>query len=48
MDSLSIFMPFYNDAGTVKLMITDAYFYGSKLTRDLEVIAVNDWCSKRL
>jgi len=41
-DSLSIFMPFYNDAGTVKRMISEAYFYGSQLTDDLEVIAVND------
>jgi len=41
-DSLSIFLPFYNDAGTVERMITEAYFYGSKLTGDLEVIAVND------
>ena len=41
-NSLSIFMPFYNDAGTVRRMITEAYHYGSKLTADLEVIAVND------
>ncbi len=41
-NSLSIFMPFYNDAGTVKRMITEAYLYGGKLTADLEVIAVND------
>lgn len=40
--SLSIFMPFYNDAGTVERMITEAFFYGRKLTDDLEVIAVND------
>jgi len=42
MPSLSIFFPFYNDAGTVKKMITDAYQYGSLFTSDLEVIAVND------
>lgn len=42
MPSLSIFFPFYNDAGTVEKMITDAYQYGYKLTSDLEVIAVND------
>jgi glycosyltransferase involved in cell wall biosynthesis len=42
MDSLSIFMPFYNDAGTVAYMVTDAFNYGKKLTTDLEVIAVND------
>jgi glycosyltransferase involved in cell wall biosynthesis len=41
-DSLSIFMPFYNDAGTVALMITEAYEFGGRLTQDLEVIAVND------
>ncbi|WP_276348693.1 glycosyltransferase family 2 protein [Daejeonella sp. JGW-45] len=41
-DSLSIFMPFYNDAGTVKKMISEAYYYGGKLTNDLEVVAVND------
>ena len=35
-------MPFYNDAGTVKRMISEAYYYGTKLTNDLEVIAVND------
>lgn len=35
-------MPFYNDAGTVELMIDAAYQYGSQLTNDLEVIAVND------
>jgi glycosyltransferase involved in cell wall biosynthesis len=40
--SLSIFMPFYNDAGTVDYMITEAYYYGNSLTKDLEVIAVND------
>lgn len=42
MPSLSIFFPFYNDAGTVEKMITDAYTYGLALTSDLEVIAVND------
>ncbi|SKB76757.1 glycosyltransferase family 2 protein [Daejeonella lutea] len=41
-DSLSIFMPFFNDAGTVKRMISDAFYYGKKVTDDLEVIAVND------
>ncbi len=42
MPSLSIFFPFYNDAGTVEKMITDAYTYGGKLTSDLEVIGIND------
>jgi glycosyltransferase involved in cell wall biosynthesis len=41
-NSLSIFMPFYNDAGTVEYMIDAAYNYGGELTSDLEVIAVND------
>jgi glycosyltransferase involved in cell wall biosynthesis len=41
-NSLSIFMPFYNDAGTVEFMIDAAYHYGGQLTTDLEVIAVND------
>ncbi len=38
-------MPFYNDAGTVKRMICEAYYYGNKLTNDLEVIAINDGSS---
>ncbi|MCS7078023.1 MAG: glycosyltransferase family 2 protein [Bacteroidia bacterium] len=42
MPSLSIFFPFYNDAGTVETMISDAYKYGYELTKDLEVIAIND------
>ncbi|MES2809054.1 MAG: glycosyltransferase family 2 protein [Bacteroidota bacterium] len=41
-DSLSIFMPFYNDAGTVEFMVDSAYKYGGELASDLEVIAVND------
>ena len=41
-DSLSIFMPFYNDAGTVEYMISSAFEVGSRLTPDLEVIAIND------
>jgi glycosyltransferase involved in cell wall biosynthesis len=40
--SLSIFFPFYNDAGTVELMISHAYYYGNQCTKDLEVVAVND------
>ncbi len=35
-------MPFYNDAGTVEYMVDAAYNYGSELTANLEVIAVND------
>ncbi len=45
MDSLSIFFPFYNDAGTVEKMVADAFHIGSKLTNKLEVIAVNDGSS---
>jgi glycosyltransferase involved in cell wall biosynthesis len=41
-NSLSIFIPFYNDAGTVEYMISAAYHFGSSLTADLEVIAIND------
>jgi glycosyltransferase involved in cell wall biosynthesis len=41
-NSLSIFMPFYNDAGTVEFMVDSAYKYGGELASDLEVIAVND------
>lgn len=42
MSSLTIFFPFYNDAGTVEKMISDAYLYGKQLCEDLEVIGVND------
>jgi len=41
-NGLSIFFPFYNDAGTVELMISHAFHYGGELTHDLEVVAVND------
>ncbi|MEI7603845.1 MAG: glycosyltransferase family 2 protein [bacterium] len=44
-ESLTIFFPFFNDAGTVEKMISDAYKYGLELTDDLEVIAVNDGSS---
>lgn len=39
--SLSIFFPFYNDEGTVSIQIKHAYETGSKLTDDLEVIALH-------
>lgn len=42
MESLSIFFPFYNDAGTVEKMITDAFEIGGKLSNRLQVVAVND------
>lgn len=38
--SLSIFFPFYNDAGTVERQIKYAYEVGNCCTHDLEVIAV--------
>jgi glycosyltransferase involved in cell wall biosynthesis len=39
--SLSIFFPFFNDAGTVEQAIKEAYFYGQKVTSELEVIALH-------
>lgn len=39
--SLTIFFPFFNDAGTVEKAIFDAYFYGKRLTQNLEVIAIH-------
>ena len=39
--SLSIFFPFYNDEGTVRKQIEQAYKIGSELTDDLEVIAIH-------
>jgi glycosyltransferase involved in cell wall biosynthesis len=39
--SLSIFFPFYNDGGTVEKAISDAYFYGHKVAKKLEVIALH-------
>ena len=44
-ESLTIFFPFYNDAGTVEKMVSEAYKYGLELTDDLEVIGVNDGSS---
>ncbi len=46
LSSLTIFFPFYNDAGTVAQSISDAYAYGDKLTDDLEVIALAGGASK--
>jgi glycosyltransferase involved in cell wall biosynthesis len=42
--SISAFFPMYNDAGTVKLMVTKLKEVLSKLTDDFEIIMVND-CS---
>jgi len=39
--SLTIFFPFFNDAGTVKKAIDDAYEIGALATKDLEVIAIH-------
>lgn len=39
--SLSIFFPFYNDAGTVAQAISSAYEIGKTLTNNLEVIALH-------
>jgi glycosyltransferase involved in cell wall biosynthesis len=44
--SLSIFFPFFNDAGTVSKAISDAYKYGEQLTNKLEVIALHGGPSK--
>lgn len=44
--SLTIFFPFYNDAGTVAQAISQAYKYGRKVTNDLEVIAIHGGKSK--
>ena len=39
--SLTIFFPFFNDAGTVERQIKYAYELGGKITDDLEVIAIH-------
>jgi glycosyltransferase involved in cell wall biosynthesis len=44
--SLTIFFPFFNDEGTVKKAIKDAYFYGKKVANKLEVIAIHGGRSK--
>lgn len=44
--SLSIFFPFYNDAGTVTQAIDDAFLYGRKVANKLEVIAIHGGNSK--
>ncbi|MEI7578891.1 MAG: glycosyltransferase family 2 protein [bacterium] len=46
LSSLSIFFPFLNDEGTVPQQIADAYYYGKKVTDNLEVIAINGGKSK--
>lgn len=44
--SLSIVFPFYNDAGTVRKAIDEAYKYGRRIADDLEVIAIHGGKSK--
>jgi SAM-dependent methyltransferase len=44
--SLTIFFPFFNDAGTVDALITQAYFYGRQISDNLEVIAIHGGASK--
>lgn len=44
--SLTVFFPFYNDAGTVEKALKDAYDYGNQLTEHLEVIAIHGGRSK--
>lgn len=46
LSSLTIFFPFYNDAGTVGQAIADAYRFGREVTNDLEVIAIHGGPSK--
>lgn len=46
LSSLSVFFPFYNDAGTVSQAVDDAYFYGKKVSNNLEVIAIHGGNSK--
>lgn len=41
LSSLSIFFPFYNDEGTVREQIEQAYKIGNEITEDLEVIAIH-------
>lgn len=44
--SLTIFFPFYNDAGTVNRAISDAYKWGNVVSKKLEVIAIHGGPSK--
>jgi putative flippase GtrA len=41
LSSLSIFFPFYNDEGTVRKQIEQAYEIGKNIADDLEVIAIH-------
>lgn len=44
--SLTIFFPFFNDAGTVNALITQAYFFGRQVSENVEVIAIHGGASK--
>ncbi len=46
LNSLSIFFPFFNDEGTVEKQIRDAYLFGSRCAKDLEVMAIHGGKSK--
>lgn len=46
--SLTLFFPFFNDAGTVKKQIEDAYIYGPQVANKIEVIAIHGGNSKDL
>lgn len=45
LSSLTIVLPFYNDAGTVNQMISDAYTIGARVTNQLTVIAIHGGAS---
>ncbi len=45
LQSLTIFFPFFNDAGTVSAAISDAYKYGRGVANNLEVIAIHGGAS---
>lgn len=45
LESLSIFFPFFNDAGTVEKQVVLAYEVGRKVARHLEVIAIHGGAS---
>lgn len=46
LSSLTLFFPFYNDAGTVGRMISEAYKYAPKVSQQFEVIAIHGGSSK--
>jgi glycosyltransferase involved in cell wall biosynthesis len=41
-ESISVFFPAYNDAGTIGTMVTDALALLPQLTNDFEIIVIND------